>query len=547
MSRASALTPERLQHVASTALILLDRLEAATSRLEDMVPSMGDGSNPLNGLSPVQAHGLSLSDDHARGSSPSPQRHIESLPPAIDDFDTIINSEVKTYVNMSEEIGGLVAEQSAAVLRAFAAERKFLVITTRSKKPDIQSTVYREILKELQTMMGAVNDIREANRASPLFTHLTTVSEGIAVLGWITIEPRPVDYVTDMLSGAQFYGNRIINLNKEKDRKQVEWVNSFYNISKSLSLYVKQHYSRGVTWNAQGIDPQTALQEVQSGQPSSKMPPPSSAPAPPPPPPPPLPSFDNAPSAPPMPTNGSAPKSVAADMGAVFDEISRGSAVTSHLRKVDTSEMNHKNPTLRAKNASVPSGPVRTASQTSTSSRGKSPLPDKKPKPESMRTRKPPRKELEGNKWLIENFDDHSGMVEIDAQISHFILISRCTKTTIRINGKANAISVDNCTSLSLIIDSLVSSVDVIKSPKFEVQVLGTLPTIMLDQIDSAQIYLGNQSLKTEVFTSKCTAVNLNIPGASEEDDYTEKALPEQIKSVIRAGQVVSEIVEHAG
>ena len=73
-----------------------------------------------------------------------------------------------------------------------------------------------EILKELQSTMGAVNDIREGNRASPLFTHLTTVSEGIAVLGWITIDPKPADYVTEMLSGAQFYGNRIINLNKEK-------------------------------------------------------------------------------------------------------------------------------------------------------------------------------------------------------------------------------------------------------------------------------------------------------------------------------------------
>ena len=90
------------------------------------------------------------------------------------------------------------------------------MITTKSKRPDIASAVYMEILKELQSMMGAVNDIREANRGSPLFTHLTTVSEGIAVLGWITIDPKPFDYVSEMLGSAQFYGNRIITLNKEK-------------------------------------------------------------------------------------------------------------------------------------------------------------------------------------------------------------------------------------------------------------------------------------------------------------------------------------------
>ena len=109
-----------------------------------------------------------------------------------------------------------MARQSAAVLRAFAAERKFLIITTKARKPDIQSSVYMEILKELQSMMGAVNDVREGNRGSPQFTHLSTVSEGIAVLGWITIDPKPAEYVSEVLSSAQFYGNRIIKEYKEK-------------------------------------------------------------------------------------------------------------------------------------------------------------------------------------------------------------------------------------------------------------------------------------------------------------------------------------------
>ena len=113
--------------------------------------------------------------------------------------------------------------------------------------------------------------------------------------------------------------------------------------------------------------------------------------------------------------------------------------------------------------------------------------------------------------------------------------------------NKANAISIDSSSQISLVIDSLVSSVDVIKTPRFEMQVLGTLPTIMLDQVDGASIYLSRESLETEVFTSKCSAVNINVPGRTEEDDYKECPLPEQIKSVIRNGAVVNEIVEHAG
>lgn len=164
-----------------------------------------------------------------------------------------------------------------------------------------------------------------------------------------------------------------------------------------------------------------------------------------------------------------------------------------------------------------------------------------------MRTKKPPRKELDQNKWIIEHFDGPTELIEVHASISHSVLISRCNKTSIRVVGKANAISLDNCTQCSLVIDSLVSAVDVIKSPKFELQVLGTLPTIMLDQVDTATIYLSRNSLETEVFTSKCTSVNVNVPGTTDDDDYEEKALPEQIKSVIRNGALVSEIVEHRG
>lgn len=226
-------------------------------------------------------------------------------------------------------------------------------------------------------------------------------------------------------------------------------------------------------------------------------------------------------------------------MGAVFSDLNKGTDVTKGLKKVDASQMTHKNPSLRA------TAPVPTRSDSSGSLRSKSPAPPgKKPKPESMRTKKPPKKELDGNKWIVENFDSPSEVVEIDAEINQSVLISRVKNTTIRINGKANAISLDNSSRASLIIDSLVSSVDVIKCPNFALQVLGTLPTVLLDQVDGATIYLPKESLNTEIFTSKCSSININLP---TEDDYAENPVPEQIRSYIKNGQLVNEIVEHAG
>jgi len=164
-----------------------------------------------------------------------------------------------------------------------------------------------------------------------------------------------------------------------------------------------------------------------------------------------------------------------------------------------------------------------------------------------MRTKKPPVKKLDGNKWIIENYDGESQPVEIEASISHSILISRCNKTTIMIKGKANAISIDNSPRLSLVIESLVSSIDVIKSSNFALQVLGTLPTILMDSVDGAQIYLGKESMNTEVFSSKCSGINLNII-EGEEGDYKEVPLPEQMVTRIgKDGKISTEIVEHAG
>ena len=59
--------------------------------------------------------------------------------------------------------------------------------------------------------------------------------------------------------------------------------------------------------------------------------------------------------------------------------------------------------------------------------------------------------------------------------MSQSILISRCNNTTIIVKGKANAVTIENTQRVSLVVDSLVSTVDVVKSSNFALQVLGSL------------------------------------------------------------------------
>jgi adenylyl cyclase-associated protein len=89
---------------------LMYRLEAATSRLEDIAQSTIDPSAALTGPDP----GAALVGQGAQ-SVPLPPAQAppppEPLPQAIGDFDGLINGDVQKYVSLSERLGGLVAEQ----------------------------------------------------------------------------------------------------------------------------------------------------------------------------------------------------------------------------------------------------------------------------------------------------------------------------------------------------------------------------------------------------------------------------------------------------
>ncbi|KAH6899078.1 adenylate cyclase associated N terminal-domain-containing protein [Thelonectria olida] len=515
---------------------LIKRLEAATSRLEDIATSTelpNDGTAPNPPIATPKALPAVSSPPVA-----PPKPVAEPLPESIEEFDAFLNSAVDKYVKLSNTLGGLVAQQAALVRKGFQEQRRFLLISTKAKKPGLSGpdvSVHHDLIKPINDALMAVTDLKDQNRPDAMYSQLSTVADGIMVLAWVTLDNRPYKHVEETLGSAQFFGNRVLKEQKDKDAKQVEWVQAFYQIFRDLAEYVKQYFPNGIVWNPQGDSAQEVAKSLASGSSSPAAPaaPAGGAPPPPPPPPPPGPPPVLEIKAEP------APATQSSGFGAVFSELNKGESVTKSLRKVDKSEMTHKNPSLRTSS---------TVSDGVSSGRGKSPAPGKKPKPESMRVKKPPKKELEGNKWIIENYEKEQQPIEIEASLTHSILISRCNNTTIIVKGKANQVTIENSTRLSLIVDTLVSTVDVVKAQNFALQVMGTIPTVMLDQVDGAQIYFSKESTGAKLYTSKSTGVNLNVISGPD-DDYKEVPLPSQICSYFdeSKGDLVNEIVAHAG
>lgn len=258
--------------------------------------------------------------------------------------------------------------------------------------------------------------------------------------------------------------------------------------------------------------------------------------APPPPPPP------SAPAPPPAPQalSSAAPSPPAAGgIDAVFAQINKGEGVTGGLRKVDKSEMTHKNPELRAAAAAAP---------IVASSKPAPPRPASKPG--SLKAKKPAKTALEGNKWSIEYHEGEKGIVIDETSLGQTVNIFGCKDTVVQVKGKVNAIQMVSCSKTSILLDTLVSSLELTSSSSFTVQVVGTVPTILIDSCDSGQVYLSPASKGVEIVTAKSSAINISVPKVgAEEGEYTEIALPEQLRHQIDATGtgIKTEVVAHAG
>lgn len=206
---------------------LVRRLEAATSRLEDIASSAASGFDSAergshHGTSPGTPVPASSSAPELAGmakgldTTSSPPVPAESLPPSIKAMDELLEKDLSAFVDASKPIDPLVHEQAQAVAKAFADQRRFLLVTTRAKKPDMNPETFGVLLKDLQQDMGAVGDVKDMNRGSPMKDHLSMVGDGIGVLQWLIMDGKPADYVKETIGGAQMYGNRVLTKYKEK-------------------------------------------------------------------------------------------------------------------------------------------------------------------------------------------------------------------------------------------------------------------------------------------------------------------------------------------
>lgn len=306
---------------------VLRRLECTTSRLEDIILSQsGQGTqknvdNTSSATVPVQS----------QQPSQSSQQSVQKSP-IIEEYNSWIDNLLNPYLDLSNQIGDLVKDQSSIVKELFIQTRdRILVKVINCKKPKNLSS-FQDSLSPLVSLLTSISELTESNesRKSKFYQNLKTVNEGIQAAGWITVEDKPGPFINEIKDSSQFYANRVIKDFKNQEEIHVTWAKSFITLLDELRKYVMKYHTTGLAWNnAEGVD----FESYNESENNSSIPPPPAPPASP------------VPATVPAPVSGNAQP---AGPEAVFAELNKGEDITKGLRKVDKSEMTHKNPQLRS-------------------------------------------------------------------------------------------------------------------------------------------------------------------------------------------------------
>uniref|UniRef100_A0A3B3BIJ8 CAP, adenylate cyclase-associated protein 1 (yeast) n=1 Tax=Oryzias melastigma TaxID=30732 RepID=A0A3B3BIJ8_ORYME len=418
-------------------------------------------------------------------------------------------------MSLSQQIGGDVQKHvSAPPLKTQLLDVQKLASCV--KEPSSLQTVLTSLMQPVSKAIQQVQAFREQNRTSPLFNHLSAVSESVPALGWVAMAPKPGPYVKEMQDAAMFYTNRVLKDYKEKDKMHVDWVKAYVSIWTEMQNYIKEHHTTGLTWSKTG--------PVASASAAPPRAPPAGG-CPPPPPGPPPPPADL--------SESSGGGGGGDSRNALFASINKGADITKGLKHVSDNEKTHKNPGLRGNTGPVRSGPKPF---------GSSPRPAASTAP--ARTL-PPVLELEGKKWRVENQEGAQGLVIGDTELKQVVYAFKCNNSTLQVKGKINSIILDNCKKMGLVFDDVVGIVEVINCRDVKVQVMGKVPTISINKTDGCHIYLSKDSLSCELVSAKSSEMNVLVP--NKDGEFTELPVPEQFKTVWDGQKLVTTATEIAG
>ena len=150
-------------------------------------------------------------------------------------------------------------------------------------------------------------------------------------------------------------------------------------------------------------------------------------------------------------------------------------------------------------------------------------------------TQKPPSLHQDGKKWIVEYFKGDQNINIDQVEMNQSVYIFKCEASAVKVSGKCNNIIMDSCKKTAVVFDNVVSSCEFMNCSGVQMQVLGSVPTIMVDKTDGCQMFLSKEAMGVEIVSAKSSEMNVLVP---QGDDFVEMAVSEQFKTVIKGSKI---------
>jgi adenylyl cyclase-associated protein len=411
---------------------------------------------------------------------------------------------VKAAVAATKKIG--LDDPAGQLDAAYKNTLELIRRVPNSKKP--ANPELMAFLKPAVDAIGAMDTMRYKGKNTKKFKdHYTAIYEAVMSCSWVTMAPPqglPKQHVESQSGSVDFSINRVCKSNKDDDTKA--WKAAMQAMNKRLCEFVKEYFkSSGLTYNAKG----GALSEAAAAKgatPAAEEKKEDKKPA-----------------------KKAKKASPGGGMAAVMGDLSKGLAVTKGMKKV-TSDMKTKNRKDRVGKVTV-----------------------KKAAPKKKRKKfGPAQTKFMGGRWMVENYEEDAGLIVCDkANLKSNVFISMCDGCTVQVPGKVKAVTIDNCVKVRVFVQDVVSTVEMVncKSVMVVVQKDGKVPSFAVDKCESAHIILSRSAYEAhpDIYSSNVTAMNIEVPGPTDDDDNKEHPVPEQFITKIdpKTGKVTTKPTEH--
>jgi len=451
-----------------------------------------------------------------------------SVPASVVAYDEFEDDFMKPYYEASAVLGELVDEQAKLFKELSAKHRNFLMVVAKHSAP--KASDFQQLLAPMSEQMKKVSALKDLKHKN----YCSAVSEGIMAFSWVGYPKTPMKFVEGTRDAVKFYTNKVLVESKNTDKKEENraWVKAFTAVFDGLIAYIKDHHRTGPTYSTSPtatsahhdcllsvlITEEDKMLEVAVAAAAVPfgIPPP-----------------------PPIVKQEEGEQEVLnfelADRAkaALMVDLNKGLEITAGLKKVDRSQMTHKNPELRNR-APVPF-------KSNASSYKPVGLAAKKA------VKKPAKFDLEdGKKWIIE-YQEGAKLTIEDSNMKQVVYIYKCENSTVLIDGKVNSVILDSCKKVGLVFNAVVAGSEVVNCQSVKIQARGQCPTISIDKTDGCLVYLSDECLDCQIVSAKSSEMNISIP--REDGDYDEHPVAEQFRSHYDAKKktIVTECTDSLG